>query len=134
MTDQDLTLIVRLLAHLKADKGLQALLGDPARIWDRVMPGAGVPYLTLQASRSRGLPGAEGAFEHEVDLICTSRFRGSEEARAVMAALRLALDGVALSDPALKVLRLEVGPSHLAVSSDGQVTTGRLNLRAVTEG
>ena len=133
MSGTDLALIAALLAHLKSDHGLQALLGDPARIWDRVPPGAAVPYLTAVPGRSRALPGGDGAYEHEFELVCTSRFRGTEEVRAVMAAVRLALDGADLSTDGIAIPVLEVGPARIAVSSDGAVTSGRLNLRAVAE-
>lgn len=133
MSGQDLALIRALLDTLKADAGLQALVGDPPRIWDRVPPGAVTPYLALVAGRSRPLPGADGAFEHEIELGCTSRFLGTEEARAVLAAARLALSGVALAADGVSVSRLEVGSGRISVSADGALTSGRLSLRAVTE-
>ncbi|QLQ12294.1 MAG: DUF3168 domain-containing protein [Brevundimonas sp.] len=133
MSGQDLALAQALLSHLKDDNGLQALVGDPARIWDHVPPGALVPYLALVPGRSRPLAGADGAFEHEIELVCTSRFRGTEEARAVLAATRLALHQASLTVGEVAITRLELGAERISVSRDGAVTSGRLALRAVSE-
>ena len=43
MRDHESALQKALIAHLRADATLKALLGDPARIWDEAPKGAGWP-------------------------------------------------------------------------------------------
>lgn len=86
----ELALQKALVAHLKGDPVVQALLGD--RIWDAAPTAPGYPHLLFGRSESRALPAEGGCIEHLLTLTIISRFQGAEEAKAALAAVRLKHD------------------------------------------
>ena len=62
-----------------------------------------------------------------------SVFGGSEEAKAVMALVRLSLHGAALSLDGHRLINLRVTYADLFKAADWRSTYGVLRLRAVTE-
>ena len=91
MKDHEGALVKALVAHLGGDGALQALLGDPVRVWDEAPQGAGFPHLVIGRCESRPLNADGGGVEQRLTLTCASQFRGLEEARAVAAAVRARL-------------------------------------------
>ena len=59
-----------LIAHLRTDATLKALLGDPARIWDQAPRGAAYPHLLIERSESRPVAAEGCGFEHSLTLRC----------------------------------------------------------------
>jgi hypothetical protein len=82
------------------------------------------------SAQSIGGVGAE-VTEQVLNLMCVSRFGGSEEAKAIAAELRVLLDGAALDLAGLVSLRV----SYVDVfrSADQRTTYALVRLRAVTE-
>ena len=62
----ELALQKALIAHLGADAGVQALLGDPARIWDVAPEAAAYPHQLIGRCESRPLAADGGGVEHRL--------------------------------------------------------------------
>ena len=81
----ELALQKALVAHLSADATLTALLGG--RVWDAAPAEAALPHLLIGRSESRPVNADGGGIEQALTLTGVSKFRGAEEAKAVLAAV-----------------------------------------------
>lgn len=130
----DLALHKALLDHLRADAGLKALLGDPARVHDEPPEVRVYPFVTLGRAETRPWGGLDGeGVEHALTLVCVSRFDGSEEVKAVVAALRAALHGADLSLDGHRLVNLRVTYADVFRTPDWRPLHGVVRVRAVTE-
>ena len=129
----ELALQKALIAHLAADSGVRALLGDPARIWDAAPDKPAFPHLLIGRSESRPLRADGGGVEHALTLTVVSRFRGTEEAKAVLAALRLRLTDAALAADGVRTVSLRLTFADVYPAADWLRTFAVLRVRAVTE-
>lgn len=120
-----------LIAHLRADEALQALLDD--RVWDAAPEAAACPHLLIGRSQSRPLRADGGGMEHLLTLTVVSRFRGTEEAKAVLAAVRLRLADATVTTDGLTATGLDVRFADVWPAPGGQRTFAVLRLRAITE-
>jgi hypothetical protein len=116
------------------DAGVQALLGDPARVHDEPPPDAVFPYVTFgrMESRPAEVSGAQ-AIEHMITLHVWSRYGGRAEALEVIGALRSALHNAALAVEGRRLVLLFVSFTDVFRSGDARTTHGVMRLRAVTE-
>ncbi len=133
MSAHELALQKALIAHLKADGAVRALLGEPARVWDTPPDDAAFPHMLLGRCESRPVGADGGGVEQALTLTVVSRFRGTEEARAVLAAVRLALNDAALEADGVRTVSLRVSFADVFPSADGARTFAVLRVRAVTE-
>ena len=133
MSAHELALQKALIAHLKADAGVQALLGEPARIRDVAPTGTAFPHLLIGRCESRPVGADGGGVEQALTLTVVSRFRGTEEAKAVLAAVRVALNEAALEADGVRTVNLRVTFADVFPSADGARTFAVLRVRAVTE-
>lgn len=133
MTDHEGALIAALIAHLKGDTSLRALLGDPARIWDEAPEDAAFPHLIVGRCDSRPVAAADCGIEHRLTLSCASRFPGAEEARAVAAAVRARLEGATLNGDGARTVGLGVTFIDVFRSADRKRAWAVIRVRAVTE-
>lgn len=126
-----------LLDHLRADPGLIAVMGQPARIWDQPPPDPLFPHLLLGRSETRPYAGLHGAggegLEHLITLTSVSRFGGLEEAKATMAALRAALDRPRPEVAGLGLVSWRVTYADVFRSADWRSVFGIARIRALTE-
>jgi len=129
----ELALQKALIAHLKADGAVQALLGDPVRIWDAAPADALFPHLLIGRCESRPLGADGGGIEQALTLTVVSRFRGTEEAKAVLGAVRSALTDAALEADGVRTVGVRVSFSDVFPGADGARTFAVLRVRAVTE-
>ena len=127
----ELALQKALIAHLKADPTLQASI--EGRIWDTAPPSPGYPHLLIGRSESRPVAADGGGMEHLLTLTVVSRFLGTEEAKAAMAAIRLRLTDAALESDDLRTVSLGVRFTDVWRSPGGHRTYAVLRVRAVTE-
>lgn len=127
----ELALQKALIAHLKADATLDVLLGG--RVWDQPPEEPEWPYLLVGRSESRPLGADGGGMEHVLTLTCVSRFRGTEEARAVLAAVRVRLDDAAVEADGIRTVSLGVRFADVYPAADRARTFAVLRVRAVTE-
>ncbi|KPF78317.1 hypothetical protein IP78_11335 [Brevundimonas sp. AAP58] len=133
MRDHESALQKALIAHLRADATLKALLGDPARIWDQAPRDAGWPNLTVGRSESSPVPAADCGIEHRISLRCASRFDGVEEAKAVCAAVRAALHEAPLEADGVRAVSVRTTFVDVFRGQGQRSTWGVVRLRAVTE-
>lgn len=129
----ELALQKALIAHLAGDAGLAALLGDPPRIWDAPPDRPTLPYLLIGRSESRPVAADGGGVEHALTLTVVSQFRGTEEAKAVLAALRLSLSDAVLAADGVRTVSLRPAFADVYPAPDGKRTFAVLRVRAVTE-
>ena len=129
----ELALQKALIAHLSEDAGIQALLGYPARIWDAAPQKPVCPHLLVGRSESRPVRADGGGVEHAMSLTIVSQFRGTEEAKAVLAALRLRLNDAALAADGVRTVSLRLTFADVYPAPDGLRTFAVLRVRAVTE-
>ena len=129
----ELALQKALIAHLVEDAGLCALLGEPPRIWDAPPDRPTCPYLLIGRSESRPVGASGCGVEHGLTLTVVSRFRGTEEAKAVLAALRLALTDAVLAADGVRTISLRPGFADVYPAPDRLRTFAVLRVRAVTE-
>ncbi len=133
MRDHEGALQKALIACLRDDGAIKALLGEPARIWDQPPEGPGFPHLRIGRSESRPV-GADGCgIEHSLTLSCVSRFAGTEEARAVCAAVRARLHDATLEIDGVRTVSLRVTFVDVFRTPDLRRTYAVIRLRAVTE-
>ncbi len=136
--DAERALAAALLARLRADPGVGAA-GVGPRVHDQPPTDPGYPYLVLGRSDARPFGGGSGegvageGMEIALTLTCVSRFQGTEEAKAVNAAVRGCLHdaGFALTD--WRLVNLRVVFSDVFRASDWRSTYGVTRLRAVVE-
>lgn len=133
MKDHEGALVKALIAHLGGDGALQALLGDPVRVWDEAPSGAGFPHLVIGRCESRPLNADGGGVEQRLTLTCASRFRGLEEARAVAAAVRARIADAVLEADGVRAVSVAVTFTDLFRSADLKRAWAVMRVRAVTE-
>jgi hypothetical protein len=133
MSAHELALQKALIRHLKADAAVQALLGEPARIWDAGPRGAAFPHLLIGRCESRPVGADGGGVEQALTLTVVSRFRGTEEAKAVLAAVRLSLNEAVLEADGVRTVNLRVTFADVFPGADAARTFAVLRVRAVTE-
>ncbi len=71
--------------------------------------------------------------EHQLALIVASRFCGTEEARAVAAAVRLCLSEAVIETDGVRSLKLDVPLSDVFAADDRLTTWAVIRVRAVTQ-
>lgn len=129
----ELALQKALIVHLGEDAGVRALLGEPPRIWDAPPDRPALPYLLIGRSESRPIGADGGGIEHALTLTTVSRFRGTEEAKAILAALRLRLTDAALAADGVRTVSVRLTFADVYPAPDGLRTFAVLRVRAVTE-
>lgn len=119
---------------LVANAEVKAQLGDPARIYDEPPADPVFPYITC--GRSECLP-YDGDALHVVEQILHlhvwSRYAGRKEAKAVVTAVRAALQDQALTAGGYHHSNLRATYTDVFRVGDGRTTQGVIRLRALTE-
>lgn len=131
MRDHERALQKALVAALKADAAVAALVGG--RVFDQAPEGAAFPYLALGRCESRPMAADGGGVEQRLSLAAVSLFAGSEEAKAVVAAVRACLHEARLEADGVRTATLRVSMTDVFRAGDGRRTYGIVRLRAVTE-
>jgi len=136
MSGHELALQKALVARLTADAAVHALVGG--RIFDLAPEGAETAHLLIGRGESRPVAADGCGMEHQVTLTAVSRFRGSEEAKAVLAAVRAALEGahqegIGLEADGVRTVSLSVRFADVFPASDGRRVFAVMRIRAVTE-
>lgn len=131
--DHGAALQAALLRQLRADAGVKVLLGDPARVWDEVPRKAVYPHLLIERSESRPVPAEGCGIEHRLSLRVLSTFGGVAEVRAVVAAVRAALEDARLHEGGVRTVSLGVTFADVFPGPGVKPAFGVIRLRAVTE-
>jgi hypothetical protein len=120
-----------LLEHLRADPDVSAVLGD--RVWEVAPEDPGHPHLTVVRSETRPARADGGGIEHVLTLKIVSRFHGSEEAKAGVAAVRSCLSDVVLEADGVRTVGLGVRFADVWPSPAGHRVHAVLRVHAATE-
>ena len=131
MSNHERALQAALIAFLTADPSLSALLDG--RVWDAAPRDAGFPQLLIGRSASRPVAAEGCGIEHRLSLTVASQFRGTEEVRAIVAAVRARLAGAALQADGVRTVSLGVTLADVFRGADGARTWAVIRVRAVTE-
>lgn len=123
-----------LIETLSANAPVKTLLGDPARIFDEIPPGAVFPYANIGRieTQANGAAAHDG-LAHAVTLHVWSRYGGRAEAQALLAAFRAALDDTALNVDGRRVTLCLVTLVDAFRAGDGRTTQGVLRLKIHSE-
>lgn len=131
MTDHENALQKAMLAALKTDAATDALLSG--RIWDQAPEDADLPHLIIGRCDSRPVAADGCGVEQSLTLTGVSRFAGTQEAKAVAAAVRACLHERRLEADGVRTVSLRVTASEVFRAGDGRRTWAVMRLRAVTE-
>jgi len=128
----ELALQKAVIACLRTDTGLSALVG--ARVHDQPPEDRIYPMVTLTRAEVRPWGGVDGeGTEHVLTLTVTSRFEGTEEAKAIIAAIRVALDNPALTLDGHRLVNLRCAFCDVFRAADWRSVIGVARVRAVVE-
>lgn len=121
-------------AKLLADAGLQALIGNPARVYDHVPEASIFPYILVGDATAVDWSTKTGeGMEQTLTLHAWSRYRGLKEVKQVMAAIVTAIDQVtlAVTGHAFVLLRFEFSDTFM--DPDGLTRHGVQRFRVLTQ-
>ena len=133
MMDAERALQGALITLLRGAPGLHPLLGNPARVFDATPEAPSYPYVALGRSQVRPWAGTDDGLEHSLTLTCVSRFDGTEEAKAITAALRTTLHDAAPAMTGWRVVNLTTTFADVFRAADRRSVFGVLRVRCVTE-
>ncbi|MDO9610186.1 MAG: DUF3168 domain-containing protein [Brevundimonas sp.] len=131
MRDHESALQKAVLAALKGDAAVAALVGG--RVFDQAPEGAEHPHLVIGRCDSRPVAADGCGVEQRLTLTGVSRFAGSEEAKAVAAAVRACLHETVLEADGVRTATLRAAAAEVVRAGDGRRTYAVVRLRAVTE-
>ena len=132
---EDSDLVSTLLEALRADDGLQTLLGSPARVFDDETGVSLFPYIVLERCERQdaSASGVNGA-DHRLQFATLSRDGGHGEAKSLLTALRIALQRIELSLDHQRVVLVHPTYSDVMRAPNRQVFRGVMRVRIITEG
>ncbi|MCB1383290.1 MAG: DUF3168 domain-containing protein [Notoacmeibacter sp.] len=133
MTDASLKLQAAMVAALKADAALAAILAGTG-IYDLAPPSASFPYITIgRCEVADWSTGTEEGGEHLVSLHIWSQGAGKAESLRVMREASRALEGI---DPVLDghfIVSFRLEYSEAGYDEDARLHHGLLRYRALVE-
>lgn len=140
MTEADISLsgahdlIAALLAALRADASVQAVLGEPARVFDDETPSPAYPYAVIERHESQAANGVmTRGLEHTVQIATYSRHGGAYESKRLLSALRAAFEGLHITLPDQRVVLLIPTYCDAMRTKNQYLFRGVLRVRIVTE-
>lgn len=123
-----------ILAHLRADIGVQSRLGTPPRIFDDETENAIFPYaeLTRVETEPADSSGVR-AQVHRLTISTLSRHGGRQEALALVGAVRRAVEARNMQIPGKHVVLCQVFYSDVVRTADKRRFRGLVSIKLVTE-
>ncbi len=109
-----------ILECLSSNSALKALMGDPVRIYDQKPSETTMPFAHLERHQVKPLCEEAGFEEHILSLTLHSVFEGSEEIKAIIPQIRLALE----AEPLMSDLAI-LGPVRLVFTDVFRAPDGR---------
>ncbi len=130
----DAALADAVLDALRADPVVQAVLGNPARLFDDETSDPAFPYAVLERHEQFSADASLvcGA-EHRLSFATHSKYYGSSEAKEVLGALRAAVDRLSLVLTGQRIVIAHVTYSDAMRARDRRSFRGVLRMRIVTE-
>lgn len=94
LVDAEAGIVDAVLTVLRADAGVGLVLGQPARVFDRETEGGFFPFVRLERHSVRREDTLNAArAEHVLQFESASKYGGFIEAKAILGALRAAIEG-----------------------------------------
>ena len=119
---------------LSGDSAVQALVGNPARVYDHVPQDTTFPYVAMgEVAAADWDTKSEDGMDQTFMVHTWSRYRGMSEAKRIMGAVVDALDKVALSVTGHDLVQLRFEFSDTFLDEDGLTRHGVQRFRALTE-
>ncbi|HVY13512.1 MAG TPA: DUF3168 domain-containing protein [Alphaproteobacteria bacterium] len=113
---------------------LQALIGNPARLYDLVPPDALFPYITLGDVVLRDFDVKDRTgFEQTLLLHAWSRYRGRKEVKSIMQAVYDALHRASLSVSGADAVSIQFLNAAVSAQNDGLTLHGVMRFRLVVQ-
>ena len=134
LANSETELLSTLLAALRGDTESVDLLGDPPRIFDGDAVSAIEPYIDVERfeTTESSVSGMRG-FEHLLQFAVHSRHGGLVEAKAILGALRQALEGLSLNLITQRVTLIIPTYCDVMRSKSAQTFRGVFRVRIHTE-
>ena len=121
-------------AALAVATDLQALIGDPPRLFDYVPRDSDFPYVVIgDATQSDWSTATEDGTEHQLTINAWSRSTGHKEAKTIAEIIRVTLNNAALSVSGATLIDIRHLATDFTRQPDGQTYRASLRFRAVTE-
>ncbi len=119
---------------LAASSGVQALIGNPPRLYDHVPPGVTFPFvafgpLSAQAFDNKDQTG----FAQVLTLDIWSRYRGSKEVKDILQALYDTLHRASLNVDDEVFLDCEFAAADLTPENDGLTYSGKAHFNIIVQ-
>lgn len=121
-------------AALAANAGVQAVLGNPPRLYDAVPRAAAFPFAVVgDDQQSDWSTKTEGGSEHRFAIRIWSRGGGRNEAKQIAEAIAAVLDDAALSVSGFTLVSLRFLGANFAPITTNETFPATVNFRAVLE-
>ena len=134
MSDSNWALQQAIYAGLGANAQVQAVLGNPPRLYDAVPRDAVFPYAVLgDGQETDASTATEQGSEHTLAVHIWSRAGGHRECKQTAEAIRDALDNAALVLAGFALIDIRFQSADYARQPDGETWRASLRFRAVTE-
>jgi len=134
MSDANWALQQAMFAGLSANAQVQAVLGNPPRLYDAVPRDAVFPYAVIGDGQEADWSTAtEQGSEHTLAIHIWSRSGGHRESKQTAEAIRGALDGAALALVGFALIDIAFQSADYARQLDGETWRASLRFRAITE-
>ena len=119
---------------LSTDSAVQAILGNPPRLYDSAPENPVFPYLTYGPMRSQDISGDEALLKsHTLSLDIWSRYGGRAEALTILGAVYEAVENSAFDLGAIHLVRKQILNTDIFRAPDGQTLHGLIRLSLITD-
>ena len=127
-------LVAAILAGIRADRKIQALLGAPVRIFSDHEPGATMPYIELERHETNdtSTSGVCG-FEHQLQFASASQHGGLQEAKSIIMTLRSVISDLSFSLVTQRVVLIMPTYCDVLRGKKQHLYRGLLRVRVHTE-
>lgn len=127
-------LIAAALEALRADAGVQAVLGQPARVYDDETPGPAYPYAVFERHECRAANAINTrGLEHTLQIATYARHGGAQESKAILGALRAAFERLSFDLPSQRVVLVVPTYCDVMRTKNQYLFRGVLRVRIHTE-
>lgn len=130
----DHELIGATLEALRADQAVQAVLGNPARVYDDETPGPAYPYAVIERHESRAANAAAArGLEHTLQIATYARHGGAHESKVILGALRAAIETLPFDLPSQRVVLVIPTYCDVMRTKNQFLLRGLLRIRIFTQ-
>ena len=134
MTSSAWTLQAAVRSALESNADLIALMGNPPPVYDRVPPGAQLPYVAFGDWKVDENDTDDARIDsHAVMIDVWSSYAGLKQAKAIATVIEAALHGAALTLDSYALIDLSFVASVYSQDQKEQISRATLRFRALTQ-